>query len=134
MERTPWHKKKVAGYPLWIHGSIAVAIMMTIGVATIITILQSDAYSVAKAYVHNNPAVASLVGSPNVSRLAAGRMGFRYSDSYSSMHFPVEVSGPLGTASVHFNVVRRGAHGPWIVERAFFHSATYESELITRRE
>jgi hypothetical protein len=129
MKHVPWHRK-VADVPWWAHIGIGATILTVICLVTAGVIVQSDAYAVAKPYALNNPAVIEVTGLPASARLGLGAMSFQYSDTYSSIRIPMAVSGPRGTASVNFHVVRRGGNNPWVIEQASFYTDTYERDLM----
>lgn len=125
--------KRVAGLPLWQHAGLVVGLFVAIFCSTWLAIKRSDAYVVAREYALNNSVVIDTVGERPVVRLALGRLNVRYSDSFSSMRFPIRVEGPRGAGRIRFLAVRQGGDGSWVIKEAVLDGPTGEIVLSESR-
>jgi hypothetical protein len=132
MTALPIYKRPIFGIPLWRHLLVMVVIFVALIAVTVLAIVNSDAYLVAKEYAQGNPRVSSSLGSPTAARLGVGRMGFSLSSEYSHMRFPLAVTGSKSSGYVLFQLVRRGGDASWVIEEAQFHGPHGTTTLVAK--
>jgi len=125
----PLFTKQFAGRPLWQHVAIAVAIFLLIAGACFVVLLNSDAYEVAKRFAVRHPKVIDALGNQTFARIGFGGMSFKLSEAYSSMRFPLAVSGQMANGVIVFEMTKR-QDGKWVVEKALFDSPRGQTDLV----
>lgn len=129
MALKPLFTRNFAGRPLWQHAAFAVAIFLLIAGACFSVILNSDAYEIAKNFAVSHPKVIDALGGQTSARIGFGRLGFKLSEPYSSMRFPLAVSGQVANGAIAFEMTKR-EDGKWIVEKATFDSPRGQTVLV----
>jgi hypothetical protein len=112
--------------------TVAAILLATVGVATLVCVVRSEAYRVAERFAASNEAVREVIGDVGSTRLGFGSLGFRSSESYSAVNFTMVVHGDRGDIAVTFVVTKSGDGRDWIIDSAMLDRPTERVNLVDR--
>jgi hypothetical protein len=105
---------------------------LAIAAATYLTIVNSDAYRVARSFAVQHPKTIAALGAEASTSLAFGRFGFKFSSSYSFMRFALSLEGSKGRGKAFFELSKRGEED-WRIDEAELRAADQRIDLLDHR-